>query len=332
MSLKLITGTANPGLAEGIAACLGLQLCAVEVSRFPDGEIFVHIEENVRGADAFVIQPTCPPVNENLMELLIMIDALKRASAGRITAVIPYYGYARQDRKHIGRVPITAKLVANLIETAGADRVLTLDLHAGQIQGFFDIPVDNLMIDPIFIDYFRSRGLADEETVIVSPDLGAVKRARAIAEGLKLPLAIIEKRRVTSERVESLNLIGEVKGRRAIIIDDIISTGGTVLEASRLLERAGVKEIYAAFTHGVFAGDALERLRASPIKKIIVTDSIPAPKGRIEVVSIAELLAEAIRRVHCEESLSALLTAGQMEFSFAWELRKLTQQSTRGET
>lgn len=304
--LKLLAGSANPELAEEIAAYLGVPLCAVEISRFPDGEIFVHIEENVRGADVFVIQPTCPPVNENLMELLIMIDALKRASAGRVTAVIPYYGYARQDRKHIGRVPITAKLVANLIEAAGADRVLTLDLHAGQIQGFFDIPVDNLLIDPIFISYFRKAGLADEETVIVSPDLGAVKRARAIAEGLQLPLAIIEKRRVTGEQVEALNLIGEVR-RRAIIIDDIISAGGTVLEVSRLLERAGVKEIYAAFTHGVFAKGALERLRASPIRKVVVTNSIPPPKdgvGIIERISVGELMASVITRIHENRSVS----------------------------
>lgn len=305
--LKLLGGNANRELAEEIAACLGTPLCAVEISRFPDGEIFVHIGENVRGADAFVIQPTCPPVNENLMELLIMIDALKRASAGRITAVIPYYGYARQDRKHIGRVPITAKLVANLIEAAGADRVLTLDLHAGQIQGFFDIPVDNLMVDPIFISYFREAGLADEETVIVSPDLGAVKRARAIAQGLELPLVIIEKRRVTSERVESLNIIGEVRRRRAIIIDDIISTGATVLETVGLLERAGVKEIYAAFTHGVFAGNALERLRASPIRKIVVTNSIPPPRdgvGIIERISVGELMASVIARIHENRSVS----------------------------
>ena len=304
--IRLISGSANPKLAEEIADRLGTPLCAVAISRFPDGEIFVHIEESVRGADAFVIQPTCPPVNENLMELLIMIDALKRASAGRITAVIPYYGYARQDRKHIGRVPITAKLVANLIEAAGADRVLTLDLHAGQIQGFFDIPVDNLTIDPIFISYFREEGLADEDTVIVSPDLGAVKRARAIAEGLGLPLAIIEKRRATSDRVQSLNLIGEVR-RRAIIIDDIISTGGTVLEASKLLERAGVEEVHAAFTHGIFAGNALERLRASPLREVTVTNSIPPPSDSIiKVVPITALLAEAIRRIHFEEPLSPL--------------------------
>ncbi|MCR4405251.1 MAG: ribose-phosphate pyrophosphokinase [Candidatus Acetothermia bacterium] len=307
MDLKLIAGNANPALAEEISDCLGTPLCATEVTRFPDGETFVHIEENIRGADVFVIQPTCPPVNENLMELLIIIDAVKRASAERVAAVIPYYGYGRQDRKHTGRVPISAKLVANLIETAGADRVLTLDLHAGQIQGFFDIPVDNLMVDPIFIRYFRREGIAEGRAVIVSPDLGAVKRARAIAEGLQLPLAIIEKRRVTSERVESLNLIGEVRGRRAIIVDDIISTGGTVLETVELLQREGVREIYAAFTHGIFAGDALERLRASPIKRIVVTNSIPPPDdgaGIIERIPVGELFAEVIARIHENRSVS----------------------------
>lgn len=307
MELKLIAGNANLELAEEICNYLQTSLCAAEAGRFPDGETFVHIEENIRGADTFIIQPTCPPVNENLMELLILIDAVKRASAERVTAVIPYYGYGRQDRKHTGRVPISAKLVANLIEAAGADRVLTLDLHAGQIQGFFDIPVDNLMVDPIFIDYFRREGLAEAEAVIVSPDLGAVKRARAIAEGLQLPLAIIEKRRVASERVESLNLIGEVRGRRAIIVDDIISTGGTVLETVELLQREGVGEIYAAFTHGVFAGNALERLRASPIKKVLVTNSIPPPDdgaGIIERISVGGLFAEVIARIHENRSVS----------------------------
>jgi ribose-phosphate pyrophosphokinase len=305
--LKLIAGNANPELAEEISSYLATPLCAVEATRFPDGETFVHIGENVRGADVFVIQPTCPPVNETLMELVIMIDAIKRASAERVTAVIPYYGYGRQDRKHTGRVPISAKLVANLIETAGADRVLTLDLHAGQIQGFFDIPVDNLVIDPIFIEYFRRKGIADGEAVIVSPDLGAVKRARTIAEGLSLPLAIIEKRRVTGERVESLNLIGKVAGRQAIIIDDIISTGGTILETVELLRREEVGEIYAAFTHGIFAGNAVERLWASPIRKVVVTNSIPPPDsgaGIIERISVGELFAEVIERIHENRSVS----------------------------
>lgn len=305
--LKLIAGNANPQLAEEISDYLGVPLCAAEVGRFPDGETSVHIGENVRGADVFVIQPTSPPVNENLMELLIMIDALRRASAERITAVIPYYGYGRQDRKLMGRVPISARLVANLIETAGADRVLTLDLHAGQIQGFFNIPVDNLMIDPIFIDYFRSRGIADEETVIISPDLGAVKRARAIAEGLRRPLAIVEKRRVTGERVESLNLIGEVRKRRAIIVDDIITTGGTLITTMKVLQEEGAGEIYAAFTHGLFAGNALEQLHASSLRRVVVTNSIPPPDdgdGIIERVSVGELFAEVIGRIHENRSVS----------------------------
>lgn len=314
--LKLIAGNANPQLAEEIGDYLKVPLCAAEVGRFPDGETSVHIGENVRGADVFVVQPTSPPVNENLMELLVMIDALKRASADRITAVIPYYGYGRQDRKYMGRVPISARLVANLIETAGADRVLTLDLHAGQIQGFFNIPVDNLMIDPIFIDYFRQEGIADEGTVIVSPDLGAVKRARAIAEGLGRPLAIVEKRRVTGERVEGLNLIGEVAGRRAIIVDDIISTGGTIIETMKVLQREGTEEIHGAFTHGLFAGDALERLNASPIERVVVTNSVPYPGERcghqppengvgiIERISVGGLFAEVIERIHENRSVS----------------------------
>lgn len=305
--LVLIAGNANPQLAEEISGYLKVPLCAAEVGRFPDGETSVHIGENVRGADVFVIQPTSPPVNENLMELLIMIDALKRASAGRITAVIPYYGYGRQDRKHMGRVPISARLVANLIETAGADRVLTLDLHAGQIQGFFNVPVDNLMIDPIFIDYFRSRGLADEGTVIVSPDLGAVKRARAIAEGLGRPLAIMEKRRRSGEQVEALNLIGEVEGRRAIIVDDIISTGGTFIETVKVLQQEGTEEIYGAFTHGLLTGDALVRLRAFPIERVVVTNSVPPPDdgdGIIERISVGGLFAEVIGRIHENRSVS----------------------------
>ena len=309
--LKLISGSANPRLAEEIGRSLGLSLCAAKVTRFPDGETFIHLEESVRGADVFIIQPTCPPVNENLMELLIMIDAVKRASAERITAVIPYYGYGRQDRKHIGRVPITAKLVANLIEAAGADRVLTLDLHAGQIQGFFDIPVDNLMIDPIFIRYFRQQGIADEDAVIVSPDLGAVKRARAIAEGLERPLVIVEKRRLgpTGEKVESLNLIGRVTGKRAIIIDDIIATGESLFRAVELLQCRGVREIYAAFTHGIFAGEALPRLRTSPVRKVVVTDSIPPPEdgaGIIEKISVGELFAEVILCIHENRSVSEI--------------------------
>ena len=307
--LKLIAGNANRQLAREISDYLETPLCKAKVGRFPDGEIEVQIGRSVRGGDVFVVQPTCPPVNENLMELLVMIDALKRASAERITAVIPYYGYGRQDRKHVGRVPISARLVADLIEAAGADRVLAVDLHAGQIQGFFNIPADNLLADPVFIDYFRSRGLVDEETVILSPDLGAVKRARGIAAGLGLPLAIVEKRRTSATQVETYTLIGEVEGKRAIIVDDIIATGGTVHRALELLRKGQAREVYGTFTHGVFAGDVLDRLAGFPLlKKIIVTNTIPPPNSpSVEVVSIGELLSKAIARIHREESISELL-------------------------
>ncbi len=303
--LKLITGNANPALAREISAHLGIQLTAAEVGRFPDGEINVHIKETVRGADVCVIQSTCPPVNDNLMELLLIIDALKRASAERITAVIPYYGYARQDRKHIGRVPISAKLVANMIVTAGADRVLTLDLPAGQIQGFFDIPVDNLRGDPIIADYFRHQNL--ENTVIVAPDVGAAKRARAVAERLELPLAIVEKSRISPTEVRALNVIGNVKGKRAILVDDILATGGTVIEATELLLECGAQEVVGAFIHGVFAGDAVRKLEASPVKKIVVTNTIPPPTSpKIDTISVGALLAETIKRIHAQESVSEM--------------------------
>lgn len=304
-ALKLIAGNANPALAREISDHLGIPLTKAEIERFPDGEISVHIKETVRGADVCVIQPTCPPVNENLMELLLIIDALKRASAERITAVIPYYGYARQDRKHIGRVPISAKLVANMIVTAGADRVLTLDLPAGQIQGFFDIPVDNLRGDPILADYFQHQDL--EDTVIVAPDVGAAKRARAVAERLELPLAIVEKSRISPTKVRALNIIGNVKGTRAILIDDILATGGTVIEATNLLLEFGAREVLAAFTHGIFAGDAVKKLEASPVKKIVVTNTIPPPKSpKIETISVGVLLAETIKRIHAQESVSEM--------------------------
>ncbi len=304
-ALKLIAGNANPALAREISDHLGIPLTEAEIERFPDGEISVHIKETVRGADVCVIQPTCPPVNENLMELLLIIDALKRASAERITAVIPYYGYARQDRKHIGRVPISAKLVANMIVTAGADRVLTLDLPAGQIQGFFDIPVDNLRGDPILADYFQHQDL--EDTVIVAPDVGAAKRARAVAERLELPLAIVEKSRISPTEVRALNIIGNVKGTRAILIDDILATGGTVIEATNLLLEFGAREVLAAFTHGVFAGDAVKKLEASPVKKIVVTNTIPPPHSpKIAIISVGVLLAETIKRIHAQESVSEM--------------------------
>lgn len=303
--LKLVTGNANRVLAQEISEHLGIKLTDAEVGRFPDGEISVHIKETVRGADVCAIQSTCPPVNDNLMELLLIIDALKRASAERVTAVIPYYGYARQDRKHIGRVPISAKLAANMLVSAGADRVLTLDLPAGQIQGFFDIPVDNLRGDPILADYFRHHNL--ENTVIVAPDIGAAKRARAVAERLELPLAIVEKSRISPTEVRALNIIGTVKGKRAILIDDILATGGTVIEATNLLLEFGAREVWAAFTHGVFAGDAVRKLEASPVQRVVVTNTIPVPQSpKIEAVSVGVLLAETIKRIHAEESVSEM--------------------------
>jgi len=306
--LKLIAGNSNPKLAEEISTWLGVPLCNAKVRRFPDGEINVHIKETVRGADVFVIQSTSPPVNEHLMELFLMMDALRRASARRITAVIPYYGYARQDRKHIGRVPISAKLVANLIETSGADRALTLDLPAGQIQGFFNIPVDNLRIDPIFAEHFAKEGLADG-AVIVAPDVGAAKRASAVAERLDLPYAIVEKTRLSEKtgEVEARTLIGDVEGKRAVIVDDIISTGGTVIAAVELLMERGAREVYAAFSHGVFADDALKKIENSPVKGVIVTNSIPPPQSpKITSISIGKLFAEIIERIHQDRSVSEL--------------------------
>ncbi len=303
--LKLVAGSANPALAQEISRHLGVRLTSVGVGRFPDGETSIHIQETVRGADVFVIQPTCPPTNDNLMELLLMIDALKRASAERITAVIPYYGYARQDRKHIGRVPISAKLVANIIVRAGADRVLTLDLPAGQIQGFFDIPVDNLRGDPIIAGYFQKQNL--EHAVIVAPDVGAAKRARAVAERLGLPMAIVEKSRISPDEVRALSIIGEVSNKRAVLVDDIVATGGTITEAAKLLLDCGATEVYAAFTHGIFAGEAINKLEGSPIKKIAVTNTIPPPKSaKIDIIPVGVLLAETIKRIHADESVSEM--------------------------
>jgi len=303
--IKLIAGNANPQLAKGISDYLGTPLCTAEVERFPDGEIKVEIKEIIRGADIFVIQPTCPPVNDHLMELLIIIDALKRASARRITAVMPYFGYGRQDKKEVGRVPISAKLVANLITTAGANRVLTMDLHAEQIQGFFDISVDNLRAAPLLADYFKHRGLT-EDAVIISPDVGGARRARAIATRLKLPLAIIEKRHEGS-KIEALTVIGDVRGKRALITDDLLATGTTIIKGAEALIAAGAREVIAACVHGLFVGDALRRLESSPISKVIVTDTIPTPKSeKIEVVSVGELFAKAIERIHNDRSISEL--------------------------
>jgi ribose-phosphate pyrophosphokinase len=307
--LKLLTGNANRPLAEEIAQYLRVPLCDAEVSLFSDGEVYVQINENVRGADVFVIQPTCPPVNDTLMELLIMIDALKRASAQRITAVLPYYGYARQDRKVQPRVPITAKLVADLLEAAGINRVLALDLHAGQIQGFFKVPVDHLFAGPVvMIDYLRKKELRDP--VIVAPDAGGVERARAIAKRFNAGLAIIDKRREGPNQAAAMHLIGEVKGRDAVVIDDMVDTAGTLIQAVSALAREGARRILACGVHAVLSGPALERIAASPLEEVVVTNSIPVSAAkraaRVTVLSVAPLLGEAIRRIHDEESVSTL--------------------------
>ncbi len=306
--LKLLTGNANRPLAEEIAHQLGTLLTGADVSRFSDGEVFVQINENVRGADVFVIQPTCPPVNDNLMEFLVMLDALKRASARRITAVLPYYGYARQDRKVQPRVPISAKLVADLLTAAGAQRVIALDLHSGQIQGFFDIPVDHLFAAPVLIDYLGQKDLQD--LVVVSPDAGGVERARAIAKRLKAGLAVTDKRREGPNVSLFMHLIGDVKNRDAVIIDDMIDTGGTLIQAVDAVKREGARRILACGVHPVLSGPAIARLEGSPVEEVVVTNSIPlGPEKRIAkivVLSVAKLLAEAIHRIHDEESVSTL--------------------------
>jgi ribose-phosphate pyrophosphokinase len=307
--LKLFTGTANRPLAEEIAQYLCVPVGDAEVSRFSDGEVFVQVNENVRGADVFVVQPTCPPVNDTLMELLIMVDALKRASANRITAVLPYYGYARQDRKVQPRVPISAKLVADLLEAAGVTRVLALDLHAGQIQGFFKVPVDHLFAAPVvMIDYLGKKDLHDP--VIVSPDAGGVERARAIAKRLDAGLAIIDKRREGPNIAVVMRLIGDVEGRDAVVIDDMIDTAGTLVQAVSALEREGARRILACGVHPVLSGPAIDRIKTSPIEETIVTNSIPVPpekrSARVTVLTVAPLLGEAIRRIHNEESVSTL--------------------------
>jgi ribose-phosphate pyrophosphokinase len=308
--LKIFTGNANRALAEEIAQYLHVPLGNAEVSRFSDGEVFVQINENVRGTDCFVVQPTCPPVNDALMELLIMLDAFKRSSAHRVTAVLPYYGYARQDRKVQGRMPISAKLVADLMEAAGADRVLALDLHAGQIQGFFNVPVDHLFAGPVvMLDYLRKKELHDP--VVVSPDAGGVERARAIAKRLDAGLAIIDKRREGPNSAVAMHLIGDVEGRDAIVIDDMIDTAGTLIQAVGAIQREGARRILACGVHAVLSGPAIERIKASPIEEVVVTNSIPlaADKraaARITVLTVAPLLGEAIRRIHDEESVSTL--------------------------
>jgi ribose-phosphate pyrophosphokinase len=314
--MKLLSGTANRPLAEGIAHYINVPLTNASVRRFADNELFVEIFENMRAQDVFLIQPTSAPANDHLMELLIWLDALRRASPARITAVLPYYGYARQDRKTGSRTPISAKLVANLITTAGANRVLTLDLHANQIQGFFDIPLDNLYAAPVFYNDIRHH-YNGEDLVIVSPDVGGVVRARAIAKPLDADLAIIDKRRERAGESEVMNIIGEVKGRRCILIDDIVDSAGTLCNAAQALIDEGASWVSAYCTHGVLSGAAVARINASPLETVVVTDSIKAPQevrasNKIRPLSIAPLLGEAIRRISEGGSVSSLFTEGEV--------------------
>ena len=308
--LKIFSLNSNYNLAKEIADEVGVELGKSSVKRFSDGEIQINIEESIRGCDVFVIQSTCQPVNENLMELLIMVDALKRASAKTINIVMPYYGYARQDRKARAREPITAKLVANLLETAGATRVITLDLHAPQIQGFFDILIDHLMGVPILADYFEERGFNNEDLVIVSPDHGGVTRARKLAERLKAPIAIIDKRRPKPNVAEVMNIVGNIDGKIAILIDDIIDTAGTITLAANALVENGAKEVFACCTHPVLSGPAIERIQNSNIKELVVTNSIPLGEekmiGKVKSLSVAPLISEAIIRIYEQQSVSTL--------------------------
>ena len=309
--IKIFSGNSNRPLAEAICKELGTVLGNAEVGAFSDGENFVSIYETVRGSDVFVVQSTCGPVNDNLMEMLIIIDALKRASAGRITAVVPYFGYARQDRKTKPRDPISAKLVANLITRAGADRVLTMDLHASQIQGFFDIPVDNLLGNPIFTQYFHDRFANQDDVMVVSPDVGSVARARAFAQKLGMSLAIVDKRRQKANSSEVMNIIGEVKGKRVILFDDMVDTGGSLCGAAQaLVELGGATKVYACASHGVLSGPAIERIEKSVIEELIFLDTIPPRPGiicsKLQYLSVASLFAEAIERIYEEVSVSKL--------------------------
>ncbi len=308
--IKVFAGNSNPTLADAVCDYLGVSRGAADVRRFSDGEILVEIDENVRGGDVFVIQSMCMPVNDHLMELLLMLDAFRRASAKRITAVIPYYGYARQDRKVAPRVPISAKLVADLITTAGAARVLTIDLHAGQIQGFFNIPVDNLFATPVLLRYMRER-LNHDQVSVVSPDAGGVERARAFAKHLDASLAIIDKRRTRANEVAEMHIVGDVRDRTAVLVDDMIDTAGTLVAAATALVENGARAVLACCTHPVLSGAAISRLEGSVLKELIVTDTIPLrPEARackkIKVLPVAHLLGEAIKRTHYEESISSL--------------------------
>lgn len=307
MEIKVFSGSANRELAEMIVKHMDVPLGKAAVSRFSDGEIQIKLEENVRGVDCYVIQPTSTPVNENLMELLIMTDAMRRSSASRITAVIPYYGYARQDRKSEPRVPITSKLVANLIVASGVDRILTVDLHAGQIQGFFDIPVDHLYGTPVFLEYLKGKKL--DSMIVVSPDAGGVERARAFAKRLDADLAIIDKRRPRPNEAAVMNIIGEVAGKNAIIYDDIVDTAGTLVKVADALKASGAKSVMAAISHGVLSGEAVKKVQDSSITELIITDSIPMngkKSDKITVLTISNLLGDAIMRIHNDQSVSAL--------------------------
>ena len=308
-SIEILAGNANKPLAEAIAAELGLSLSDAEVGKFSDGEISITLPKTVRGKDVFIIQSTSAPVNDNLMELLIMIDACKRASAGRITAVMPYFGYARQDRKARPRDPITAKLVADILTTAGANRVLTMDLHAAQIQGFFEIPVDHLYGAPLLARYYKNK--MGEDWVVVSPDVGSVGRARNFASRVNAPIAIVDKRRPKANAIEVMNLIGDVRGKSCLLVDDMIDTAGTIVKGAEALMNNGAKEVYACCTHGVFSGPAMERISASPIKELAVLDTIDMPEEvknnpKIKILSVAKLIAKAITTVYSDSSLSAI--------------------------
>jgi ribose-phosphate pyrophosphokinase len=311
--LLVFSGNAHPELARKICSYLGIGLGDAVVGRFPDGEVSCKALCDVRGADCFIVQPTCAPVNDNLMELLILVDCLKRASARRITAVIPYFGYARQDRKDEGRVPITSKLVANLIERAGVHRVLTIDLHAAQIQGFFDVPVDHLYANAVLVKYFQEKGI--EDLVVASPDIGSSKMAWSYCKRLNGRLAMVEKRRVSPEETQVQFVIGDVEGKNVVLVDDVISTGGSIAEAARVLRDKGAKSLHLCATHPVLAGNAVERLRKADVEEVVVTDTIPLSTAALEdprfkVVTVSPLLGEAIRRIHNNESVSELFTSG----------------------
>ena len=310
-SLSIFTGNANRALAEEVCRFVEIPLGRADVTHFSDGEIYVEVGENVRGVNCFVVQPTCSPPNQSLMELLIMIDALRRASAGSIVAIIPYFGYARQDRKSKPRTPITAKLCANLITAAGANRALAMDLHAGQIQGFFDIPFDHLFSMPVLIDELRALGYTGEDTVVVSPDAGGVERARAFSKRLSATLAIIDKRRSAPNVSEVMNIVGDVRGKKAVIVDDIIDTAGTLVNAARAIMDAGAASVAACASHPVFSGKAVQRIADSPLSHVVVTNTIPLSEAghacaKVRVKSVGRLLGEAIKRIHHGDSISSL--------------------------